>query len=559
MKHSPALFLFLLFSFTLPAQQTVGVFQNDPPAFQGLTLLMPSSYSHTYLIDNCGREVHSWESDYPPGLSAYLLESGQLLRTARIPGAFFGGGVGGRIELFNWEGELEWGYNYASDNHHQHHDVEYLPNGNILVLAWEKVSATEAVQAGRDPDLTGANGVYTETIVELQAVGTNQAVIIWKWNLWDHLVQEYDPTKDNYGLIAEHPERIDVNYQSGLGGPGGNNTDWVHINSIDYNPALDQIILSSRDFSEFWVIDHSTTTAEAAGHSGGNSGMGGDILYRWGNPQAYDRGTPADQKLYAQHDAHWIPDGLPDAGKIMVFNNGIGRLGEDYSSVEVINPPLDANGKYILEPAQAYGPAESDWIYTSPPPLISFFSNRISGAQRLPNGNTLICEGVKGQIFEVTPDKEIVWRYISPVVNFGPISQGDTPGNNDLFRAYRYGADYSAFDNKSLIPGAPLELAPLPSDCVTDTLISSSTSVFATAASLTIFPNPVRDHLTIEQKEEQRIFIEVFDGNGKRFLQKESHSRQSIIDTQNWPKGLYFIRVLDEAYRSLFSEKVLRH
>ena len=557
MKKNIAPFFFLFFTISLSAQQTVGLFQNDPPAFEGLTLLIPSSYSHTYLIDNCGRKVHAWESEYPPGLSAYLLESGQLLRTARIPGAFFGGGLGGRIELFNWNGDLEWAYNYISDEHHQHHDVEYLPNGNILVLAWENVSAAEAEQAGRNPDLTGPNGVYTETIVELQPVGSNQAIIVWKWNLWDHLVQEYDPAKDNFGLIADHPELVNVNYQSGIGGPGGSSTDWVHINSVDYNPELDQIVLSSRDFSEFWIIDHSTTTAEAAGHTGGNSGKGGDILYRWGNPQAYDRGFPADQKFFAQHDAHWIEEGLTDEGKIMVFNNGVGRPGEDHSSIEVIAPPLDADGNYTLETGQAFGPAESDWIYTSPPPLISFYSNRISGAQRLPNGNTLICEGVKGQIFEVTPDKEVVWRYISPVVNFGPISQGDTPGNNDLFRAYRYGADYPAFDNKLLIPGEPLELDPLPSDCVTDTLISPMVTPVESSVALKIFPNPANDFLTIEMDKKQPVFVEIFDRNGRLFIQKEINTLQPRIDVQDWAKGLYLLRVLDEEYRILYSGKVV--
>jgi hypothetical protein len=555
MKNYLILFHFLFLISFLQAQQTVGLFQNDSLAYEGLTLLTPTSYSHTYLIDNCGREVRSWVSDYPPGLSAYLLESGQLLRTARIPGAFFGGGLGGRIELFSWEGELEWGYNYASDAHHQHHDIEYLPNGNILALAWERKTPDEAEQAGRNPDFTGPNGVYTETVVELQPVGTNQAVVVWKWDLWDHLVQDHDPSKDNFGMVAEHPELINVNYSSGQSGPG---MDWVHTNSIDYNPVLDQIIINSRDFCEFWVIDHSTTTAEAAGHTGGNSGKGGDILYRWGNPEAYKRGTEADQEFFAQHDAHWIEQGLADEGKILVFNNGVNRPGVDFSSVEVIDPPLGADGQYNLMPGQAYGPAEPDWIYTALPPLASFYSNRISGAQRLPNGNTLICEGVKGQLFEVTPEKEVVWRYISPVVNFGPVSQGDTPGNNDVFRAYRYGADYPAFNDKALIPGEPLELNPLPSDCITDTLISPVISPIENAVSLRIFPNPVGDHFTIERDTDQSVFVEIFDSNGRLVFRKVLNRFRSTIESRDWPKGLYLLRVRDEAHRLLSSTKLIR-
>src|SRR5690606_15913622 len=106
------------------------------------------------------------------------------------------------------------------------------------------------------------------------------------------------------------------------------------FNAIDYNPQLDQIMISTREFSELWIIDHSTTTAEAAGHTGGRSGKGGDILYRYGNPAAYNRGTRADQKFFYQHDAQWIEPGLPGAGNILVFNNGWNRVdGSSFSSV----------------------------------------------------------------------------------------------------------------------------------------------------------------------------------------------------------------------------------
>jgi hypothetical protein len=94
---------------------------------------------------------------------------------------------------------------------------------------------------------------------------------------------------ENYGVVVDHPELVDLNFSSG-GPPGG--ADWNHINSIDYNETLDQILLSVHNFSEIWVIDHSTTAAEAAGHSGG------DLLYRWGNPQTYDAGTAAESVMF---------------------------------------------------------------------------------------------------------------------------------------------------------------------------------------------------------------------------------------------------------------------
>ena len=186
--------------------------------------------------------------------------------------------------------------------------------------------------------------------------------------------------------------------------------DWTHINAVAYNAELDQIMLTAHSFNELWIIDHATTTAEAAGHAGGRGGRGGDLLYRWGNPRAYRAGTAADQRLFAQHDAHWIPAGRPGAGHVLVFNNGLGRPGEDYSSVDEIALPVDARGRYVLEPGAAYGPRGPVWSFTAPRPT-DFFSSIMSGAQRLPNGNTLICHSVAGVIFEVTPKGEVVWKH----------------------------------------------------------------------------------------------------------------------------------------------------
>jgi Spy/CpxP family protein refolding chaperone len=167
-------------------------------------------------------------------------------------------------------------------------------------------------------------------------------------------------------------------------------------------------------FSEFWIIDHSTTKAEAVGHRGGKSDKGGDLLYRWGNPRAYRAGTKADQKLFAQHNAHWIPKGLPGAGHILVFNNGSGRTDGSYSSVDEIALPVDAQGRYEYKAGVAFGPDKPVWSYTAPEKT-DFYSFFISGAQRQPNGDTLICSGANGIVFEVTPEKEIVWQYTNPV------------------------------------------------------------------------------------------------------------------------------------------------
>ena len=276
--------LLLIFSFsfiiTLQGQQTVGLFQNTPESFNGYTLFSPTTYTHTYLVDNCGLLVNEWTSSHTPGFSSYLLPGGKLLRTARNPPSsiFNGGGIGGTLEIYDWDGNQEWSYEFASNTYHQHHDVEPLPNGNILVLAWEFLSAQEAINMGRNP-ANVQDALWPTLIVELEIVGSNDALIVWEWHIYDHFIQDFDSNQDNFGIITDHPELLDININT-----PSSSKDFIHANSIDYNPILDQIIISSQQLSEILIIDHSTTTNEAAGHSGGLYDKGGDFLYRWGNP-----------------------------------------------------------------------------------------------------------------------------------------------------------------------------------------------------------------------------------------------------------------------------------
>ncbi len=338
-----------------------------------------------------------------------------------------------------------------------HHDIEPLPNGNVLILAWEFKTEAEAIAAGRNPDLISQGKLWPEQLIEIKPTGPpTSGEVVWEWHLWDHLIQDYDPTKANYGVVADHPELIDINFAD------KGKADWIHANAIDYNPELDQIIISCHGFNEFWIIDHSPTAAEAAGHSGGNSGMGGDILYRWGNPQSYRAGTASDQTLFKQHDVQWVASDLSERENILIFNNGNHRPTGSYSSVDEIAPPVDANGHYILDPGSAYGPEEVTWSYTAENP-VDFYADKISGAQRLPNGNTLICSGTDGAFFEVTPTGEIVWQYVNPVTRTGPLAQGEIiPGDhrglaNAVFRAYRYASDYPGLASKDLSPGQLIE------------------------------------------------------------------------------------------------------
>jgi hypothetical protein len=393
-------------------------------------------------------------------MSAYLLENGNLLRTAVVANPFFGGGgEGGLIQEFNWEGDLIWEFEYSSDQYLQHHDIEKLPNGNVLIIAWEYKSSEEANTSGRNPDLMSQGRLWPDHIIEVQPDSNGGANIVWEWHVWDHLIQDFDPSSLNYGVVSEHPELIDINYVGASPNPLG--ADWNHINAVDYNEAFDQIILSVRHLSEIWVIDHSTTTEEAAGHSGGNRGMGGDLLYRWGNPQAYDAGDATDRMLFLQHDAHWIESGLPGGGDILIFNNGLFRPGGNYSTIDEIVPPVDQNGNYSKNPGTPYEPEDLEWMYVSPIPG-EFFAANVSGSQRQPNGNTLICSGPRGNFFEVSGEGELVWLYVNPIINTGPMYYNDPipGGRNWVFRVYRYSPDYPGFNGRDLTPGDPIELYP---------------------------------------------------------------------------------------------------
>lgn len=418
-----------------PFVKILGVYYNDDASFNGYTLFNPEYSTNTYLINNNGTIVHIWQSNYIQGLTVKLLENGDIIRTAyQFNPVFMAGGITGRIERFDWNNTLVWEFAYSNNQQCLHHDFEMLPNGNILMIAWEYKTAAEAIQAGRNPFSLPTGKLWPDHIIEVEASGSSGGDIVWEWHIWDHLIQDYDISKDNYGVVADHPELVDINY--GIES-GKTSADWNHINAIDYHEEFDQILLSAHNQNEIWVIDHSTTTQEAAGHTGGNSGKGGDILYRWGNPAVYQAGNVDDQKLFGQHDAQWIDPNCPGGGHILIFNNGQGRPEGHYSSVDEIVSPVDSNGTYYLESGCSYGPEESFWSYTAENPF-DFYSGNLAGAQRLPNGNTLICNGANGIFLEVTNEKKTVWEYMNVYPNIM---------NNQVFTITRYAPEYPGLSN----------------------------------------------------------------------------------------------------------------
>lgn len=435
---------------------TVGLIYKTDDAYDGYTLLAPIRSTTSYLIDNCGEVVQSWPSDYTPQVT-YLLENGNLLHTGTLSAVNSefeqAGGQTGRVELIDASGSVIWYYQVNTSTTFMHHDVEYISStGNIMVMVWEKHSAAEVTAAGSSE----ATALWTEKIIEIEPDYTTGSggTIVWEWDAWDHLVQDENADQDNYGVVGDNPQLIDINYRSD---DQEYSADWLHCNGVDYNASLDQIVISCRLFNEFWIIDHSTTTEEAASHEGGTQNKGGDILYRWGNPESYDAGDANDRKLFLQHDANWIDDSYTDGGQIMVFNNQAGYYASsNYSTVDVVDTNVNTDGSYSLTEDGNYLPTDFTWSYEADTPS-DFYSANISGARRLPNGNTLICSGAEGTLFEVTYDGELVWKYINPIDETGILSQYDTPSRYYIFRTERYSTDYAGLEGYDLTPQGTLE------------------------------------------------------------------------------------------------------
>ncbi len=514
----------------------MGLVALDAEAVAGYNLLSPFTSDSVYLIDNCGRIVHGWSPVNALGSSAYLLENGDLLRQgSRRNTPFANSASCGVIERYDWEGNLLWEYDLTSTQTCVHHDLEWLPNGNVLVIAYGLKSEAEAIHAGRQLDRISVEGLWEDKILEIQQTGPTTGRIVWEWHIWDHLVQDYDSTKSGYGRVSDHPELLDINfpvspYESNPAAP-----DWMHSNSIDYHPDLDQIMVSSRHTSEIWVIDHSTTTAEAASHSGGRSGKGGDLLYRWGNPQIYQRGAAADQQLHGQHDARWIKEGHPWSGKIMVFNNG--DVNRPYSSVEVLQAPMDAQENYTLNADTTFGPDQPDWIYAGGADQ-GWYSPFISGAQPLANDHVLICDGPVGRVFEVDTLGNRYWEYINPVTSLGPQEQGRPIAQNYLFRMERYAVEYPGLAGRDLRPGARVERNPLalPVSCL------ETPPGIDTTIALTIYPNPFENSFQIITEAGEPMELQVFDLVGRTVLPRKNVANGEVLDTTGWREGVYMLQ-----------------
>ena len=528
---------------SLFSQNTVGVLShNEDLASEGLNLFFPFGQSTVFLMNNCGEIVHQWDDDgeYRPGNSAYLLENGNLVKTKRpvgfVESSFTSGGAGGIVEILDWDNNLIWSTKILDSLNRAHHDVAPMPNGNVLVLSWERKSIEEAIKFGLDTTLYISNEIWPDNIKEYDP---SSGLIVWEWHAWDHLVQDYDESKMLFNDVGENSQLIDINYD--LIHYGGR-PDWMHSNFIDYNPELDQILLSVAHFEEIWIIDHSTTSEEAANHIGGNAGKGGDLLFRWGNPRAYKRGGVEDQQLFFQHNAHWIDDPtlVEDSyfGDIILYNN---RSGDLFSEVNILRPTIDQNGAYELNSEDKFLP--SFFLTTiNHPELYPMYSSGMSSVQVLPNGNFLICSANRGYIFEITRNGSVVWEYKLPFRNGFPISQGQNlnTGDNVLFKFERFDLSYPAFENKDLSPKGYLELEPNLEFCNLPTQIKNIESL-----PFSIFPNLSNHIFTIQNNnDEELVSIDIINSLG--MLSKSvnvDNSGNFNLDVSNLSPGNYIVLI----------------
>jgi len=372
--------------------------QTDNPikAAEEYILIASNGKKNASLIDKNGSIVHFWNFTNKLGNDFQLLPNGDLLcmfkreveNSALIPNERLRfGGFGGSIQIIGPDGSVKWRYDhFANATVLAHHDVEMLPNGNVLVMVWEELNMSDAHELGVDAQ----SYLYYESLYEIN-ISSN--MIVWQWRSIDHIVQDRYPELPNYGNVSLQSERIDFNYNVehenyGISG------DIMHANGIDYDEERGLIYLSVNFYHEIWVIDHLTNTEEAASSSGGNYEMGGDLVYRFGNPGAYKATGP--QLFINNHYPNLIEDpGKSGFENILVFSNG-----------------GDTNISSVLElelPVLDYPTTEQpniEWSFSDP----ALYSGKLSGAERTRSNNTIIAEGDFG-VWEVTTSGEVLWRY----------------------------------------------------------------------------------------------------------------------------------------------------
>jgi len=463
-------------------------------AFDGYALYNLMNQTTSRLVNAQGQIVKTWNCPTTFSYAVELKPNGNIVRTAVNSGNQINtAAVSGLIQELDPNGQVVWSFTYSSADFVTHHDMALMPNGNVLLLAYVRRTVAELQAMG----YTGTSAKYPGRIIEIQPTGST-AQIVWQWDMEDRFIQYADPSKPNYMPIAEHPERMNINVAVSAGGGPGGGIDWFHENGIDYNAELDQIAFCSRHLSEIFIIDHSTTTEEAAGHTGGNSGRGGDFLFRWGKPANY--GVTGTQRIPgAVHDVKWVRADAPNAGWLMFVNN-IGG-GNTTTTIDAINPDRDGY-TYPWTPGTVWGPTNYQWRHA----CLAFAGGQ-SAAERMPNGNTFVA--ISGQyMYEVNPSNQVVWQY-----NAGPQ------------KAFRYTCDHPGVS--ALLGEDPCGLATAVEEEVVPTM--------------ELYPNPTTGVLNLMGVDVSTMerFV-VLDATGREVKRTRP---DWTIDVGDLPNGVYQVVV----------------
>ncbi len=547
--------------FTLAAIIGLSAIATKAQQWGDYTLYATMNGTTANLLDTNGTIFKTWNLTGKTGYSSFLTPGGTLVRTVSKTGNSFNGGpICGQVQKVDWSGNIVWDFVYSTTEYCTHHDICPMPNGNVLLIAYERRSAAETTQDGGTKNIE----IWHEKIVEVQPAGATTGTVVWEWRTKDHLCQNVDPTKDNYVTsISDHPELLNINYK--------NQKDWLHMNGVDYNPIKDQIVWSSHNTNEWYVIDHSTTTAEAASHSGGNSGKGGDILYRWGNPAAYSASGNAILKI--THDAHWIPEGCPNAGYLVGFNNQ--GVSTSKSSVDQVDPP-DSSYWYKYAAGSAFTPTTYDLRHAC-----NGYTSNMGNSQQLPNGNMLVCIALSGSIYEVDPNGTTIWsKTITGMVpqafryskcytdNAAPTTPTIVSNGTDLNSSTA--ATYQWYVNGEKIAGATSQTyTPTQSGnyLVRTTDANGCVFVYSTAAkfiasgniglvkpanlsAITIYPNPSTGMVNIDFNGLQMntILLEVFDATGRKNFTGKNTNQVDLSTAEN---GIYYLVISAENAASI--------
>jgi len=382
--------------------QLSGVTYHDPDLAHPTFVLFTGADGTTRLIDLTGEVRNEWPH---PGVPARILDPAlnggrlgdigvQLSHVSEPPGGIYANRTVGQL---SWTGETlwEWGTQAPGGAARQNHDWQLLPNGNRLLL----------VTIPRVVPLIGPHVVGDQGLYEVNAAGD----IVWQWRAGDHL-EEFGFSEEGLvhlraaaNLDPENPwGYLEINSAAAIGPNRWHRADPESV----FQP--EHIVIGARKGNVIAVIDCAS----------------GEIVWRLGpyfddvpgaehqRINVHSLPRPVDQ-FSGQHNPHFIADGLPGAGNLLVFDN---QGGAGY-------PPA-ALGIYAGSRILEIDPTTKQivWQYTAEDsglPSWSFFSSFVSNAQRLPNGNTLITEGMRGRIFQVTPTGEIVWEYLSPYIGLG--------------------------------------------------------------------------------------------------------------------------------------------